>query len=111
MTTSESILWCQSSAAAGDTNALSADEYNARWLRFMRKTLFIIFLTAIGFSLAHAQDKPKPNLAGKWVVDFTKSEKTSNFFEDSELWMIIEQHEPEIRMTRKFESLSETLPF
>jgi len=90
---------------------LGADDYNARWLRFMRKILFIIFLTAIGFSLGHAQDNPKPNLAGKWVVDFTKSEKTSNFFEDSESWMVIEQHEPEIRMARKFESITPAVPF
>jgi hypothetical protein len=77
----------------------------------MCRTLFIILLTAIGFSLAQAQDKPKPNLSGKWVVDLTRSEKTGNFLEDSELSVIIEQHEPEIRLTSRFESLNAAVPF
>src|SRR5436190_10565035 len=76
----------------------------------MRKILFTLFLTAVCAWVAQAQDKPRPNLDGKWIVDLAKSERTSNFFEDSEVWVTIEQHEPEIRMTRKFESITPAVP-
>src|ERR1041385_7982198 len=75
----------------------------------MRKVLFIFVVTVVYASLAQAQGKPRPNLAGKWIVDLTKSETTTNSFEDSEVWMIIEQHEPEIRMVRKYESVTPTV--
>ncbi len=69
-----------------------------------------VFLILCCFLLAAAQEKPRPNLAGKWIVDSAKSEKTNNFFEDSELAVTIEQHEPEIRMIRRFSSLSGEVP-
>jgi hypothetical protein len=65
-------------------------------------TCLILFCSAV----AAAQNKPKPNLSGSWIVDFTKSEKTNNFIEDSEKSIMIEQNDPEIKITRKFESFS-----
>src|SRR6476620_8410728 len=72
----------------------------------MYKPVAITCLILCCSALAAAQDKPKPNLAGSWIVDSAKSEKTANFIEDSEKSITIEQHDPEIRITRKFESFS-----
>src|SRR6185369_13932544 len=72
----------------------------------MYKTVAIICLILCCSALAAAQDKPKPNLAGSWIVDSAKSEKTANFIEDSEKSITIEHHDPEIKTARKFESFS-----
>jgi len=72
----------------------------------MYKTVAITCLILFCSALAAAQNKPKPNLSGSWIVDSTKSEKTNNWLEDSEQSMTIEQNEPQIRITRKYESQS-----
>src|SRR4051812_49430980 len=72
----------------------------------MSKSLAIACFVLFCSALAAAQDKAKPNLSGSWIVDSAKSEKTNNFIEDSEKSITIEQHDPEIKITRKFESFS-----
>jgi hypothetical protein len=68
-------------------------------------------LTLCCYSLAEAQSKPKPNLAGTWIVDSAKSEKMNNLFEDSESSMTIQQNDPEIRMARQFKVVSKPVTF
>jgi hypothetical protein len=63
-------------------------------------------LTLCCYSLTQAQSKPKPNLAGVWIVDSAKSEKTNNPLEDAEKSVTIQQNEPEIRITHRLDSFS-----
>ena len=72
----------------------------------MYKTVAITCLILFCSALAAAQNKPKPNLSGSWIVDSTKSEKTNNFLEDSENSITIEHNDPEIKFTVKLGSLS-----
>jgi hypothetical protein len=51
---------------------------------------------------ARTQTKSKPDLSGTWELDKTRSEKTNIPLEDSETSVVIVQHDPEIRMVRKF---------
>jgi hypothetical protein len=55
---------------------------------------------------SRAQTKSKPDFSGTWVVDKTRREKSNNSLEDSETSLVIEQHDPEIRVVRKFGELA-----
>ena len=70
------------------------------------KFITILGVIALSVSFAQTQVKSKPNLSGTWTVDFTKSEKTNNAFEDSEKSVTIQHTEPEIRMIRQYGSFS-----
>jgi hypothetical protein len=67
-------------------------------------TAFVVCF-CVPLSGARAQTKSqkpsRPNLSGVWAVDPTKQEKTG-FPEPSDMTLVISQHEPEIRMRRKF---------
>ncbi len=78
----------------------------------MRQTLIIILLLAAGtcFSVS-AQVKSKPNLAGVWIVDQSRSDKTNIPLEDAETSIAIEQAEPEIKMVRKYAGTSLTVQY
>jgi hypothetical protein len=64
-----------------------------------------MFAILVCCSLAYSQSKPKPNISGKWIVDFARSEKTNNSMEDAEQSVTIQQNDPEIRMVRQFNSV------
>src|SRR5690349_15645543 len=72
----------------------------------MRKRVAIAFMILLCAALSAAQNKAKPNLSGTWIVDSARSEQTNNFLEDSVKSVTIEQNDPEIKITRKLESLS-----
>jgi hypothetical protein len=69
----------------------------------MNKPLLVVFTMAACFCpTSRAQVKSKPDFSGTWVVDKIRSEKTNIPLEDSETSLVIEQHDAEIRMVRKF---------
>ena len=72
----------------------------------MSKPLAIVFLVLLCSALAAAQNKPKPNLSGTWIIDSAKSENSNNFLEDSVKSVTIEQNELEIKITRKLDRVS-----
>jgi hypothetical protein len=97
----------ESRKAANEYPALPATPAPVNSL-FMSQLIAIVCLTWCCCVLAEAQSKPKPNLAGVWIADSAKSEKTNNPLEDDEKSITIEQNDPEVKISHKFESFSFT---
>lgn len=75
----------------------------------MKRRLTIGLLLLASYCIcAQAQIKSKPNLSGTWIVDASKSEKTSNPLEDSETSVTIQQNDPEVKLLRTLGSFTVT---
>ncbi len=79
-------------------------------LIFSISLLVVVFTAPLSLALP-AQEKPKPDLSGVWVVDQTRSDKSNNTLENSEISVTIQQTENEITMVRRYQALSLTVKY